>query len=322
MSAAELVVTGIGSISPWGSDPAQLRLGPGYTPAAQEHWFDAATELKGRRGFKYAPPACGYLLAATRRAIEDAGDVLACVPETRRGMAVGTNVGIVGLLDAMDETVTSASADQLSPASAPYFSVNTIAGRVSMEYAIKGWNLTLTSPRSAGLEAIMTGARAVAAGRSTLLLAGAFEARVPRHHGGVDVSEAGASMLVLEPRSAAADRGAKSYGSCAVATFFVPDDTAVGGEALHLVKRVITDTSTPPLAASLIADDSPVSTAVAEQLRSFGLDVDITPAGAGALLPMLHVAHGLARGGDPHIVATASGDGTCALAVLRPEPAA
>jgi 3-oxoacyl-[acyl-carrier-protein] synthase II len=202
---ADLVVTGIGVVSVWGDDPARLDLRTSGTPAAADDgWFDTAAELPGR-GFRHAPSSCRYLLAATRRAVKDAGAAaFAAVPEERRGMAVGTNNGNTALLEAMNETVTTSGADRLSPASAPFFSINTIAGRVAMEQGVKGWNLTLTTPMTAGLETVLAGTRAAVAGRCDVLLAGATEASVP----GLAESdcEAGAAVLVMEPRQAALAR--------------------------------------------------------------------------------------------------------------------
>ncbi|MFI9237310.1 beta-ketoacyl synthase N-terminal-like domain-containing protein [Streptomyces sp. NPDC053079] len=235
-------------------------------------------------------------------------------------MAVGTTGANTALLDSMDETVTGPGADRLRPASAPYFSLNTIAGRIAMEYAVKGWNLTLTSPRTAGLEAVLAGARAGAARRSDLLLAGSVETPLPPHNAGHAVSEAGSAILVIEPRASAAARSATAYGTCRVAPFFLPHPAGSAPQAVTgALARLLTPGGPVP-ATRLIAEDGPVAAAVAGQLRSLGSDVTLTPPGAGTLLPMLHIASALARGTAPHLVATASQDGTCALALVSPEP--
>lgn len=326
MSVAELVVTGIGTTSPWGRDPAELPLHTAAS-ACDDSWFDLSAELGGR-GYKYLPPSCRYLLAATRRALADADDPLCQVPEARRGMAVGTNGAVTGVLDAMDETIGTFGADRLSPAATPFFAVNTIAGRAAMEHGLKGWNLTLTSPQTAGLEAVLTGTRAVAAGRSAMFLAASVEAALPPHQPGHDISEAGAAVFVLEPRTTARARGRIPYGVCRVVTFFLPHVSSSAPVPAHLAKRTVHEAftrllpgqdATPP--TRLIADDSPVGTAVATQIRALGAPVEVVPPGAGALLPMLHLARGLARPGAPHLVATACRDGSCALALVRPERA-
>ncbi|GHC40235.1 beta-ketoacyl synthase N-terminal-like domain-containing protein [Streptomyces cinnamoneus] len=317
MNPDDLVVTGIGVVSPRGCDPAALDL-DGTAPA-DDSWFDATAEL-GARGYKYVPPAGRYLLAATRRAVADAGDPLAGVPEGERGMALGTNSGIAALIDAMDATITDAGAERLSPATAPYFSINTLAGRVAMDHGVKGWNLTLTSPRTAGMETLLAGARAVAAGRSAVLLAGSTEAPLPVHHPGHALSEAGAAVLFLEPRAAAAARGATPYGTCRTATFFLTTAERTVHEALA---RLVEDAGAPDgttLPARLICDPCPAGTALAGHLRRLGVPADIVPPGAGTLLPFLHLTRGLARPGPPHLVAAASSDGACALTLVQPLP--
>ncbi|MFI9237450.1 beta-ketoacyl synthase N-terminal-like domain-containing protein [Streptomyces sp. NPDC053079] len=323
MSADALVVTGIGIVSPWGNDPSRLALDDDGRPDPTDSWFDVAAEL-GPRGYKYVPPSCRYLLAATRRALSDAGDLWQGVPETRRGMAVGTNNGIATLIDAMDETISGPGAARLGPATAPYFSINTLAGRVAMDHGVKGWNLTLTSPRTAALEALGAGARAVVAGRSDVFLAASTEAPPPRHAPGRGVLEAGAAVLVLEPSAQAAARGATAYGTCRTVVFFLPADAS-----RTVARRTVDDALTRLLAPQghdgpppvhLVTDTCPVGTALAAHLRDVGARTRAVPAAAGTLLPFLHVIHALTGQGPPRLVATTSPEGTCALTLVRPHP--
>ncbi|ANP56910.1 hypothetical protein AVL59_31385 [Streptomyces griseochromogenes] len=299
-----------------------MRLDGEPATGAEESWFDLTAEL-GARGYKYVPPAARYLLAAARRALADAGPVLAGVPEVRRGLALGTNSGIASVIDAMDETVNGPGADLLSPARAPYFSINTLAGRVAMEHGVKGWNLTLTSPRTAGLEALLAGTRAVRAGRSDLLLAGSAEAPLPVHAPGHERSEAGAAVLVLEPRATAVARGAAGYGACRTVAFFLPPheaaSTAAARTVTAAVARLLGEPAVLPAVIHLVTDPSPVGTALAARLQQLGARLDVVPAGAGTLQPVLHLVHGLARPGTVRLVVTASPDGACAMTLLQPD---
>ncbi|MEU1819310.1 beta-ketoacyl synthase N-terminal-like domain-containing protein [Streptomyces roseifaciens] len=327
MSGDGRVVTGIGVVSPRGDTPSRLDLNGRPSHDATDSWFDVAAEL-GPRGYKYVPPSCRYLLAATRRALADAGDLLPLVPEVRRGMAVGTNNGIAGLIDAMDETITGPGAGRLSPATAPYFSINTLAGRAAVEHGIKGWNLTLTSPRTAGLEALQAGARAVAADRADLLLAGSTEALLPRHTPGHAASEAGAAVLVLEPSAQAATRGAVSHGTCSTVTFSLPAAPPQGrarqqDRARQTVADALTSLLAPrtldhPPSVRLVTDACPASTTLGALLHDLGCRTRTVPAGMGTFLPLLHVIHRLAGGGPPRIVATAAPGGACAVTLVRP----
>ncbi|MFE2677665.1 beta-ketoacyl synthase N-terminal-like domain-containing protein, partial [Streptomyces hygroscopicus] len=208
--AGGLVVTGIGTVSADG--------------------FDFRTAL-GRRGYKYLPAASQYFLAAAKGALAQAGpDALEAVGPEERGAAVGTNSAAVALHHTMDRTITTTGAEDLSPALAPYFSVNLFGSRLATEHDLKGFNLTFTSPRVAGLEALQAGRRAIAAGRARRLLAGATEEALPEGEPGADRPESGAVALVLEPASAARSRGAAALGRVAVRSFFLPPRVAAAAE--------------------------------------------------------------------------------------------
>ncbi|MFD0444511.1 beta-ketoacyl synthase N-terminal-like domain-containing protein [Streptomyces rhizosphaericus] len=195
--AVGLVVTGIGHV---GADG-----------------FDFRTAL-GRHGYKYLPAASQYFLAAAKRALAQAGpDALAAVGPEERGAAVGTNSAALALHHTMDRTVTATGAGDLSPVTAPYFSINLFGSRLATEHDLKGFNLTFTSPRVAGLEALQTGQRALATGRARRLLAGATEEALPEGEPGADTSEAGAVALVLEPEPAARGRGRRRWAGWASA---------------------------------------------------------------------------------------------------------
>jgi 3-oxoacyl-[acyl-carrier-protein] synthase II len=272
--------------------------------------FDPKVEL-GFRGAKYLPAACQYLLAATARALADAGGCLDGVDEELRGVAMGTNGAASALHHEMDRTVITSRAEDLSPILAPFFSINLFGSRLAVQHALKGFNLTITSPRVAGLEAIEIGARSLRLGRSTLLLAGATEAPANPAEPGAGPPEAGAVALVCEPPEAAAARGGRVYGRCRVRTCFVPPCQA--GDATGTLRGLV-DGSAPLLA---VLDDSPVSTAVAAALRQAG-PFERVPVGSGCLEPMLRLAD-LLTGEWPaseQVLAVATGHGNVAVARL------
>lgn len=272
--------------------------------------FDPKVEL-GFRGAKYLPAACQYLLAAAARALADAGGCLDAVDEERRGVAMGTNGAASALHHDMDRTVITTRAEDLSPLLAPFFSINLFGSRLAVQHGMKGFNLTITTPRVAGLEAIEIGARSLRLGRSSLLLAGATEAPPDPAEPGTGSPEAGAVALVCEPPEAAAARGARVYGRCRVRTCFVPPRRA--GDAAEALGGLI-EGPAPVLA---VLDDSPVSAAVAEALRCAG-PVERVPAGSGCLEPALRLAELLTRD-EPareRLLAVATGHGNVALARL------
>ena len=287
----DTVVTGAAVTTPWGDDPT-ARIG-----AWPADWFDVRAQL-APRGYKYLPPACQYLLAAAKRAVDWADLPL---PAVERGVVVGTNRGCARLHADMDHTVITGSADELSPAFAPFFAINVLASRASIEYDCKAFNVTVTSPMVAGLESVQVGARALAAGRATAVLVGATEAE-PDEIVGLP-PEAGAAVLLLETRESAARRGANVLGDCRTRTAFVPpSDPSVAGPVVKSVRdgwdaRV-----------TLFADDSPVADAVAEALG----DVTVLPVGAGCLGPTWHLTR-LLTAGEPGVVAVATRTGNVAI---------
>ncbi|MCQ8194124.1 beta-ketoacyl synthase N-terminal-like domain-containing protein [Streptomyces rugosispiralis] len=313
-----LVVTGIGTVDADG--------------------FDFRTAL-GRHGYKYLPAASQYFLAAAKRALAQAGpDALEAVGPEQRGAAVGTNSAAVALHHRMDRTVTETGAGDLSPVTAPYFSINLFGSRLATEHDLKGFNLTLTSPRVAGLEALQTGQRALASGRARRLLAGATEEALPEGEPGAGLSEAGAVALVLEPEPAARSRGAAALGRVGVRSFFLPPKAAASAEGAEHAAALLRDALDAlghrpdrPLAVTAVLDGSPVGAAMAAALDEKALggralggralvgQPERVPAGAGALEPVARVAAALgAPEGHPHAVVTAAAEGNAAVCLITP----
>jgi 3-oxoacyl-[acyl-carrier-protein] synthase II len=159
-----------------------------------------------------------------------------------------------------------------------------------------------------------------------MLLAGAVEAPLPQAHNDHAESEAGAAVLVLEPRGAATARGVTGYGTCRGTNFFLSPASLDTAAASQRAKQTVTDAlsrllrpNEPGPSAHLVAGEGPVGAMVAEQLRACSPHVEIVRPRAGSLLPLLHVASVLARGDGPALVATACQDGSCAVTLVRPQ---
>ena len=307
----ELAVTGIGVALPWTADPAGAAPPPSAPPPAD--WFDTAA-LLGPRGYRYLPDSGRYLLLATRRAVAGRGG-LDEVPGEDRGLALATNAGLTATLDAMDDEVVSGSAAGLSPATAPFFAVNVLANRPATEQRAHGFSLTFTSPLVAGIEALATGARALATGRCTVLLAGAVEQPPPGT--GPAAPEQGAVALLLEPATAPAGRGRTR---CRSRTLFVPPDPATVHGLLAAAIDDVTGGTRPP--AHAVVDDSPVGEAVLDAVRHAcdGGPVTVVPAGNGCLAPMLTLTRLAATGTGDHLVVAATAAGNVAVAALTAAP--
>lgn len=298
----DAVVTGIGVVVPAaGDDPAT--------------WFDVRARLGGR-GHKYLPRTAQYLLAAARDALADAGAGAgpAAVPQERRGAVLATNNGLAPTLDAMDRAVAGQGADGLSPARAPFFAINVLGNRLASDHGIKGFALTVTSPRVAGLEAVQSGLRAMAAGRCGALLVAAAEDGLPDRS-----PEQGSAALVFEPRPAAEARGARRRGACRVRTLFAPPRLLGDAEGRDrvgaAVRAAVKDLGHgAALPAEVVDDGSAVADLVCRVLAETAAGVHRTPAGNGCLTPMARLAGALAGPPGERLIVAAAGEGNLALA--------
>jgi 3-oxoacyl-[acyl-carrier-protein] synthase II len=319
------VVTGIGLVLPWTDVPDEALEGAGRQfgadRAVDPQWFDARARL-GPRGYKYLPPACQYLLLSTRRAVQDGGG-LGHVPAHRRGTTVGTNNGLAQVFDAMDDTVVQGHADDLSPVTAPFFAINVLSTRLAAEHDVKGFQLTLTSPLTAGLEALEAGRRALTVGRCSLLVVAAMEHTLPGA-AGMPADEQGSVALLIESRAGALAREARIHGGCRVRTTFLPPRAMSQAEGRDRAGRLVRAAlaavgAVPGEPVHTVFDGSAVSAAVAGALEAGFSAGSEVPAGTGCLAPMVLVAGLLAAGNGPAVVVTATAGGTVAVARIEPE---
>lgn len=321
MSTTELAVSGLGVITPW-SDLPRHAAAPAVPAAPPDDWFDVTARL-GPRGYRYLPAASGYLLAATRAAVADAGGIDHADADARAVVAA-TNHAATGVLDGMDDTVTREGSDGLSPALAPYFSINTYVGRVATEFETRAFAVTLTSPAVAAFDALTLAATSLARGRADVLVVGATEARLPAGHRASGTDESGAAALVLEPATAARARGARVHGTVRARTLYVPDGDPAprAEERLAAALDALTeDGDRAPLTVHLISDESPVAELAAQALKPHGA-VWRAPLGAGCLTPVLRLVQSLVSDGERHLIAVAPGTGHVGLALVTTEEAA
>jgi 3-oxoacyl-[acyl-carrier-protein] synthase II len=240
-TAARVVVTGIGLVCPRGASPAEL-LASGAGGTGPE-WFDPERHL-GRRGFKYLTPATRYLLAAASLALEDASLAdWAGYPSEARGVVAGTNFAAAPVLDAMDRLIVAEGADALSPAQAPNFSVNIPASHVSMRHSMQAFNISLTTPMIAGLQALILLLHAIEDGRSTMGLAAATEDRptdAALRTIGAPAGDGAACCFVLERLADALDRGARPLAELAGGfSWSTPPDAAETPSGRSALARVV-----------------------------------------------------------------------------------
>ncbi|WP_432080190.1 beta-ketoacyl synthase N-terminal-like domain-containing protein [Streptomyces sp. WAC 04229] len=347
-AGAELAVTGVGIVSPWGDTPEAADDARGAAVPGTYEWFDHRARL-GPRGYRYLPPAAQYALAAARTALDDGGRPQA-VPADRRALLLATNAGPAELLDAMDGVVLAEGAAGISPASAPYFAVNVLGNRLAAELSLTGFALTVATARTAALDALSAGALALAAGRCDSLVLAAVEEPPPARAaaGPGRPGEQGAGVFTLESVAGARARGAAVTATLRARSLFLPPTALDRAEGRARAGQVLTDAlaallvppegdaapggSAPPL-LRLDLDDSPVSEAVAVAVAGLGASVteadDAGGAGravhpgrrTGCLGPALAVARAVtARDTRRRLVVCASGAGHVALVRASPGP--
>jgi len=179
MAAVPVVVSGIGLVCEAATSVPELLAatnGGARFDAAdhRDNWFDPVAHL-GTHGWKYFTPATRYLLAAAGLALADAGiDPSTRNPDTM-GVIVGTNFAAHAVVAGMDQVVIDQGAHALSPAEAPNFSINIPASQISMRWAMRAFNLSLTNPTVAGMESLLMLAAALRRGRAQAGIAGAVE---------------------------------------------------------------------------------------------------------------------------------------------------
>ncbi len=225
-----IVISGLTPICPGIIGHADLLAAgrsPGRSRPAAADWFDAP-RLLGPRGWKYLTASSRYLTAAVRGAVLDAwpaaGDAPPpstggapvldegrLPPPERRGVVVGSNFAALAMNRRLDLGLAAAGIDGISPMEAPTFSVNVPASHVSIDCGCRGFNITLTNPVTAGLEALAVGAAAIRRGRAALVVSAAVEEAAPAELGLDRQVAEGACALVLESHAEAIAQGRRPY---------------------------------------------------------------------------------------------------------------
>lgn len=186
----DVLVTGLGAITPLGADAAStwsgLLTGKSGVSLLTEEWA-ADLPVRVAAGLSVDPVSlldrvearrldrCEQLaLISSREAWRDAG-----TPEVepeRLAVVIGTGTG--GLLTTLvqDDTYEKSGARRLSPYAVPMLMPNGPAAWVSMELGARGGARTPVSACASGAEAIAMGLDLIRAGRADVVVAGGTEA--------------------------------------------------------------------------------------------------------------------------------------------------
>jgi len=194
MSEIDVVVTGLGAITPLGGDVSStwealldgrsgIRgdvLAGTQDPvlsavAAGTMAVDPASLLPPVQAKRLDRSQQAALVAAAE-AWADAG-----APEVdpeRLASAIGTGIGGVGTLLSEDDVLERSGARRVSPRTVPMLMPNAAAALVSIAFGARAGSYTPVSACSSGAEAIALGARLIRAGEADIVIAGGTEAAI------------------------------------------------------------------------------------------------------------------------------------------------
>ncbi|MFC9792783.1 beta-ketoacyl-[acyl-carrier-protein] synthase family protein [Streptomyces sp. NPDC127584] len=226
MHRTEVVVTGLGAITPLGQDVEStwnaLLAGesgirgdalPGHHDTglpeviAGTMAIDPADLLPPVRARRLDRSQQAALVAAAE-AWADAGTPQ--VDPDRLASAIGTGIGGVRTLLKEDDVLETAGTRRVSPRTVPMLMPNAAAALISIEYGARAGVYTPVSACSSGAEAIALGARLIRSGEADVVIAGGTEAAITPITVAGFVQAQALSRHTAEPASAsrpfAADR--------------------------------------------------------------------------------------------------------------------
>ena len=259
MARRRVVITGLGIISPVGNtvEQAWQNILAGRSGIDRITRFDVSTfpvQIAGEvRDFdigQYLSPKearrmdtfIHYGMAAGIQAIKDAGLEAHPANAERIGVAIGSGIGGLPLIENTCDDFIAGGVRKISPFFVPGSIINMISGNLSIMYGYKGPNVALVSACSTGTHSIGDAGRLIEYGDADIMVAGGAEACVSKLGlGGFCAARAlstrnddpktasrpwdkdrdgfvlgeGAGVVVLEEYEHAKARGARIYGELA-----------------------------------------------------------------------------------------------------------
>ncbi|WP_447553138.1 beta-ketoacyl-ACP synthase II [Vreelandella sp. EE22] len=255
MARRRVVVTGLGLVTPVGNTVEQswANIVAGKSGIAPIEHFDASSfntrfggSVKEFDIGAYLNPKDArkmdlfiqYGMAAGAQAISDAG--IECTDENaeRIGVAIGSGIGGLPMIEQNHNALNKGGARRVSPFFVPGSIINMISGNMAIQHGFKGPNIAITTACTSGTHNIGYSARTIAYGDADVMICGGAEmATTPLGLGGFSAARAlstrnddpeaasrpwdvdrdgfvlsdGAGVLVLEEYEHAKARGANIY---------------------------------------------------------------------------------------------------------------
>ncbi len=259
MARRRVVITGLGIVSPVGNsiEQAWQNIVAGKSGIGRVTRFDASTfptqiagEVKNFDIGTYLSPKearrmdtfIHYGMAAGIQAVKDAGLDAHSLDSERIGVAIGSGIGGLPLIENTHDEYIKSGVRKISPFFVPGSIINMISGNLSIMYGFKGPNIALVTACTTGTHSVGEAGRIIEYGDADIMIAGGAEATVsPLGMGGFCAARAlstrnddpttasrpwdkdrdgfvlgeGAGVLVLEEYEHAKARGARIYGELA-----------------------------------------------------------------------------------------------------------
>lgn len=255
MTKRRVVVTGLGVVSPVGIgvSTAWSNLIAGQSGITRITKFDpsnfasqVAGEVKDFNVEDFLPAKDArrmdtfiqYGLAAGIEAFKDSGIEVTEQNAERIGVAIGSGIGGLGLIESTNDTYDEGGPRKVSPFFIPGTIINMISGNLSIMFGLKGPNVAIVTACTTGTHCIGDAARMIEYGDADVMVAGGAEAAITelsvagfasaralsnrnddpatasrpwdKDRDGFVIGE-GAGVLVLEEYEHAKARGAKIY---------------------------------------------------------------------------------------------------------------
>ena len=270
MSDRRVVVTGLGMVSPVGLNVKTswenvLAGKSGIAPLEHFDTSDFSVRFGGSvKGFdggdlitskdaKKMDTFIQYGIVAADEAIKDSGLEVTDENAERIGVAIGSGIGGLGIIEKNYDIILNKGPRKVSPFLIPASIINMVSGHVSIRYGMKGPNIALVTACATATHSIGDAARIIEYGDADVMIAGGTEmATTPSGLGGFAAARAlstrnddpqtasrpwdkdrdgfvlsdGAGIVVLEEYESAKKRGAKIYAEVA--------GYGMSGDAYHM----------------------------------------------------------------------------------------
>ncbi len=256
MGKRRVVITGLGIVSPVGNTVATAwdNIVNGRGGIASITRFDAsvlptriAGEVKGFNAADWMSPKevrrmdtfIHYGLAATKMALDDSGLQITEQNAEHIGVNVGSGIGGLPMIEENIREMIAKGPRRLSPFFVPGSIINMVAGMISIQFGVKGPNVSMVSACTTASHCIGDAGRMIEYGDADVMIAGGAEATIcmagmggfcsvkalserndspetasrpfDRDRDGFVLGE-GAGILILEELEHAKARGARIYG--------------------------------------------------------------------------------------------------------------